>query len=1068
MIPIKHILNETGVKQVFRLGVPSGTYSGTYDIEKPIGWDDIESKVNIDGETFHVKDFIIGDNEKISFTQYSQKIAFDLIKNVYQEQGGDGIVQFKWLVVKNGVEYDLLGDQFDVNMNKYVLSPEKSMYKIEIEITKNEAHQKFFNRGETTIDLFAEKDIDENEIDPVQTFDIGYKKGDKVLENFYFATAGQERGNLTNESNKFYVFSKSEENQLEYSNPQSGVAAEDNGNKQAYFGPFLLTPITLTSVKLSLSTFDIGIYTDNVNFFSDVWIYITIKTNGVVENIQIPGTKAQDANFVWDSTNYKGGRISFNNVEFKLPSSLKPNSSIDIWFVSPSNTKFKTILLNESPSISISSNLESPIVKTRGIRLINAIDQAVKSYTASELSVQSNYIGPGGVYHNTSISTGLYLRGLPAIYNGNKIKTSLKKLLEDGSAKLMALGFDLVDDKVVIEDIHYFFKDLRAYDLSEKQYIWEGFKIENDKDVRFNTLLFGSKKYSTDKKDDIRNFNTVAEFCTPIKSTKNKFDKQTDLIIDEYKIQEMIEDNSSKTNDNDDDLVLIDMVNVSEYWDNGVFENCNHSSEGGNLVLSCLVTPFDTTLISVGTVIEVQEVLNVGTWTVLEVNGTKIKLNKTSGITEGNADTPIRYKIGTLTKNRTSDGFTEYQNIRNPDTATNIRHNPKFQMARWFSFFGSGLRKKGNDELLKVTSYKNNSTAEIKCNSEDLSNELSDLVKFGADETLSRLRSYDQTFFNGDAIEISFKEVTFEEFFNIYHNWKFGIDNNRLQSRGYLTLNTPEGILDVYPFGDGAFSHNRKTNVFSVKAKIKGKSVDNPTLLSVVQIDKKTVELEWDFNNEYINPLSKIQYSLDGFNWITLEDVLNLKTVTIDSDIFLNIISGTDVYFRVIVSTADYYNKVSNTIQIDWQFNDWTYKEIGRQENYNCGFSQLNLEFRGTVDLQLNLFFASYPGGGNALISDSDTLETITSFNSPYGADYTETQLVNISLLNETKKISLLVKNSDKTDTEIILNCNYGNSTYQVYSAVEVLINQVGSADIISNNIDAVTVKKYINMPSIE
>lgn len=1036
---IKHILYENGVKEFFKLIIPNGDYAGTYEIEKPDGWDDIDSKVNIDKDLFFVKDFIIGDAEKIRFMEFEHHIAYGLLKNVYEEQKGDAVAIFKWFAEKDSVEYDILKENFVINFNKYDRSFEKSMFKIEVEIIKSEEQNKLFNREETTINLFDEKDLDENDITPVSTFEIGYKKGSKVLENFYFATAGQERGNLTNESNKFYVFSKSESNELESSNPQSGIAAEDNGNKQAYFGPFLVTPITLTSVKLSLSTFDIGIYTTGTVNFHDVAIYAVIKTNGIVENILIPGTEAIDAIFTWQSSTITGGRITFDNIEFTLPYALKPGSSIDLYFLS--GVPFKTILLNESASVTISSNLESPIVRTDGIRIFDALNQVIKNCTASELSLESNILNIGGYYYNTAISTGIYLRGLPPVYNTNKIKTSLKSLLSDGASKLMALGYDILDDKVVIEDISYFFKDFKVYDLSEKQFLWEDFNNGNDEELSFNTLLLGSKKYSTDKKDDIKNFNTVSESSTPIKSVKSKFDKQTEMIIDEYKIQELIEDSSSKTNDNDDDLVLIDMVDVVDYWDKGLFENTTHSSEGGFLWLSCIITPFDTTLMEVGNLLEIQEVINAGTWEILEIDTYKIKLNKTTGIVAGNVDTPIRYKIDSLTKNRTSEGFTDILNIRNPDSATNIRHNPKYQMARWFPYFGSGMRRKGNTEIIKTTNYKNNDIAQMKCNSIDLANELQDLVIVGSDEPLSRFRSYAQTFFNGDKIEISYINVTFEEFLDLYNNWKFGVDDNRLQSRGYISLNTPDGIYDAYPFGDSAFSHDRKTNVLSIKAKLKGKSVDNPTLLNVTQIDKDNVSLVWDYSDDFVDSISVVQYSLDGIYWSNLESFLNSKSETITNDIFGTILTGETVYFRVVVSSADYSNKKSNTLAITWAFNDWVVKEISRTENIYCGYSYLTLEFKGTADFDLEFNFYSLPGGGKCKILNAEDLSTISDFIGVDGLEDTDTDTYSFSIVNETKQIVYQLQNATKTVLLKPLTCVGGNMAKIVYSSIETIIN---------------------------
>ncbi|MDN5487083.1 MAG: hypothetical protein L0G14_01395, partial [Lactococcus lactis] len=100
---IKHIFYEDGVKKIYKLIVVSGAYQGEYIIEKPDGWSTADSIVNIDDELWFVKDFIIGDNEKIQFWEASMPEAFNVIKNVNEEQGVDGHVIFKWIGIKNGV-----------------------------------------------------------------------------------------------------------------------------------------------------------------------------------------------------------------------------------------------------------------------------------------------------------------------------------------------------------------------------------------------------------------------------------------------------------------------------------------------------------------------------------------------------------------------------------------------------------------------------------------------------------------------------------------------------------------------------------------------------------------------------------------------------------------------------------------------------------------------------------------------------------------------------------------------------------------------------------------------------
>lgn len=1060
MIPIKHILYEYGVDQIFKLVAPGGA---TYTIKRPVGWDEVESIVNINEETLNVEDFIIGSNTKLKFSEFTDKVAYDAIRNTYNSSGGDGRLIFKWIAVKNGIEYDLLGDNFELNFNKKAEGFDKNYMKVEMELVKNEAVNKMYTREDTTIDLFADKDLDDNDITPVSTFNIGYKKGDQILSNFYTYDISQFKNGVNGGVKSFfYSFVRSDD--YSFGTNTNNYASWKNSDTMTggrkYQGAFVETNITLSNLKVEISNMNISVQKaiagDN---FADATLFAVIRGNN--QEIRKPITSTVSVPLPGGGTY---GEIKIDNATYELEN-LMPGQNLTFEIISNADENLKARPLGDNTSIEITTNIESPLVKTKGVRLIEALNQIAKNYTSGIISAESFILGPGGSFYNTSISTGMYLRGLPDLYLSQKMKTSLKDILNEGAAKLLALGYDITEDKLIVEDIEYFFKDYKIYDLSEKQYLMEGLSIENDTSVSYNNLVFGSKKYSTEVKFDIKNFNTVAELSTPIKTNKNKFDKQTDLIIDTFKIQELIEDQSSSTNDNDDDKVLIDMVQVNDIWDQGVFQNCSHSEDGGNLLLSCTSPSFDTTLITVGNTIQITEGDNAGIWTVLSIDGAKMKVSKSSGIWSGIRDTPIKYKINSLIKNRTNEGFiVDGETIFRSQTSTNIRHNPKYQLARWWPLFGSGLRKKLDAELLKVTSYKNNSEAKVKIVGNDMFNELPGEIVVGSNEELARLRDFKQTFFNGESIEITYNKVTFEEFYLIYSNWRYGEGNDRTKSRGYISCNTPYGIYDVYPFGQEAFKHNKSTNTLTIKGKIKGKSVNNPVLLSVVQEDRNTVTLTWDYVAEYINPVIKIQYSLDGSNWETVHIVTNVKTATFSNAVFNSIMTGTQVYFRIIATTADYYNKNSNTRMISWQFNDWALREISRTENINCGYSYLTLEIVGTVDLEVKWSYEDVPGGGNFIATDQNS-DIIASFDSPYGPGNADEQITSMSLSNETKTIYVQLKNSDKTDSGTLLNCNSGNMLYNVESSLNIEFKDLATDDTTTIDLLSRIFKRYLDLP---
>lgn len=1046
MIPIKHILQENGVQEIFKLIVPNGNFQGDYVIKKPNGWDSFKSIVNIDNELLHVKDFIIGDSSKLSFGQYNDKIAFDVVDGVYNEQKGDGRIIFKWIALKNDIEYELLKDPFEINLNKYSKTFDKSMFKIDIELIKSEEQKKLLNREDTTVDLFAEKDLDEKNITPVETFQIGYKKGDKTLSNFYTYDLDQSRFPWSARKDHFFSFLRAEG--YEFGNNKNDYAGFKDLFNHYDQGPFVYTDITLKKIEIEITNM-------LVKFRNAPTVHLCAI---------IRGNSAPDIVTVLKSSTVKTvngetfSEINIGNELFKIPApneTMKPGQSL--FFNLFSDTDFIYEVMKDTMSIEITTNLESPLVKTRGVRIVNAIDQIVKNYTSSQLSVLSNFIGPGGIYYDTSISTGVYLRGLPDIYTaGQKMKTSLKSLLNDGTAKLLTLGYDILGKNVIVEDYRYFFKDIQSYDISDKVYLQEGYKVDNDKDITFNSLVFGSKKYSTKVKDDIKNFITTAEFSTPIISTKNKFDKQTDIIIDEYKIQELIEDNTSSTNDNDDDLVLIDMVNQVDYWDTGVFDNCIHWIKNGRLALTCTSIPFDTTMIDIGAEIQITEGLNAGTWIVLEKSISEILLSKSSGIQEGTADTPIRYLISSLIKNRSiNDGFADPENIRNPETSTNTRHNPKYHMARWFPFFGSGLRKKSDSDLIKVTNYKNNSIAKMKAISSDLSNELPGTIEVGANEELSRLRQYSQPLFYGDIIEINLQNVKFDEFINLYESWRYGKDGNRMESRGYITVNTPMGIYDIYPFGDEAFSHDRMTNVLGIKGKIKSKSIINPDLLSVTQIDKTTVTIKWEYSPGFINPTIDIQFSKDGVNWITVNRVINVKEFTFSYDELNTVITGETVYFRVIVSTQEYGNKRSNSLPVLWKFNDWIIIENSRDESTVCGYSRLSIDIKGKADLNIEYLFESAPSGGSLSAYNTVGNANDVMIETPNGWEsWIESKNNTMTVNHETKRLFIQIWSGNETNEGFPLNCTSGNNSILAKALLKITFT-----DTISNDVKIIYLK---------
>lgn len=813
---IKNTLYQNGVKEIFRLRVIQGNYAGIYDIKKPSEFDDIDCNIDIDEENFNVNNFILGESSKVKFIQYYDPDTFELVKNVYNEQGGDAEIIFIWQYEEGETITDVLDENYSLNLNKYKEGFEESRGFIETEIKKRDSQNLLLVREDTSVNLFNTTNLDNNQISTVNTTEIYYKEGGRTYTNFYFLTTSSFGSVMFRRNDSFmFTFIRGENPEFgNNDNIESGyIDYPLIGSK--YNGPLLTNTAPLNNLELEISNMFVGSVESSSGAVSNPFKLYALKKQGgsEYERILIESSTQDELSGAYF--------IKIVNEKYDLGSTLQ-NTSIDLLFVFDNNYDGIFINLEDRFSIELRTKTILPIRRSKSVLLKDAINQICKQYTNSSLTLQSSLIDNNGKYEKTSISTGLFLRGISELYLGvDKLTTSLKDLLYDSTIPLIGLGFDIINDKLVIEDLQWFFKDLQCYDLTDKEFIREDYSIENDSDIIYNNLVFGTKKYSTNNQGDITNFNTSMEVSTPIKSIKNKLDKTANCIIDNKKIQELILDTSSSTNDSDDDLILIDLVELDSYVDNGVFVNCSHENNGGYLWLTCYETPFDTLALDVGMTLNITGGLNIGSWQILEINKATLRLNRTSGIEQGVSDTIVNYLLTNIIKNRTNEGFSTLQGVEDVNSVANVRHNPKYQMARWFPFFGGGLVPKNDNDNLIVSKYKNNGDVTVNWSSIDLDNEISGLTTLDQNEILGRLRAYKVPFFNGKKIEITLVNVGFDEFYNIYKNWRFGINGDYTTSRGYFTININGVNMNVYAFGESAISYSRKENHLTIRGKVK-------------------------------------------------------------------------------------------------------------------------------------------------------------------------------------------------------------------------------------------------------
>lgn len=887
---IKNIQYQSGVGQIFRLEVLSGKYEGIHEIQEPDGFDALDISIDVNEEYYNIDNFILGETSKIKILEYNDKRTFDIIKGVYDEQGGDGQIIFRWYVVHNGTEKDILGAGFEINLNKYQLNYENSQRVIECEIKKREAQNKFYTREDTTINLFAKKNLDENPIQPIGSQEIVLKAevselgafwwmndyGDnydwynpkKMISNKNLDPWTRYRKLVSNVKYKmplypfFPIFNKHEDSKLGEEIPvfggdwQASLMREEmqdpswtsedpryvyESGEVKYIGQNVLfrTRHDLTNVVFSISNlhFKARSYTHKKNYnplyhtddkaYRENFKHYPFHLVLFIDRPQGGHTIVLKSSKDSDINNYS--EMNIVNDEWAI-GDLPAGSEVKISIAPQDDIKNKEFIITgkvSRTSLKISSSIDKLGRKSKVVSLFDAIDKVAENYSDGKIRLVSNILSEGGKYANQYVATGSFLRGVANIFLGEeKINTSFKSLFYEGASPLLALGFDVIEDKLIVEDIDYFFKDVQAYDLTNKDFVQENLTIENDKDISYNNLIFGTKKYSTKKKGDIFNFNTKMECSTPIKSVKKKLDKTTGFIIDEYKIQDLLDDTNDNTNDNDDDLVLIDTITGS-YIDSGSFPDVVHSDAGGVLTLTASKSPWDTLPFKVGDKIKIVEGLNVGEYTILAIKSHTLTLDKRIGIEQGTILTKIEHTLTDVIKNRNAtatDGFISAEGVKNKRTAVNLYHNPKYHMKRWFPLFGGGLSKKPNGENIIVTNYKNNGKIEVEPDTDKIPYLPSEVDVLNENINLERLRKSSRVLFGTENIEVTLTNVTFEEFYNLYNRWRIGEDiytGEKIPSRGYIDVYISGETYSIYPFGTEALQYDKGANELTIKGKIK-------------------------------------------------------------------------------------------------------------------------------------------------------------------------------------------------------------------------------------------------------
>lgn len=805
---IKNIRYEDNTSERFEIEVLDGSLVGTYNIKKPSQFDDVDTIVDRNDEFYGVDNFILGEETELSILENNDPNTFNLITDVYNELGGDAQIVFRWITKDSlGVETSILGDDYQINLNDIEFKLELERLSIKFKIKKREEQNKFNTRIDTTVDLFSDTNLDNNSITPIATSTVYLKKIDKELVNKWNST-GVQTSYLSSGASSILPLASVSQEEFESADYPS-------------FRPLFTASQGYDGLSLKILNLTITVRQDidnpnETNIFKLVYLI-----NGIIGNEVVLETAV-----IEDVGAYLETKIDILNKDYNIPN-MNQGDVLQVFIMLED-----TLPISGKTLIGISNNfqyqlkLNSPefAVETDSSRLFDVIGKIIGQYTDDSTTLNSSILSIGGRYYDNFINSFIGLRNSNAGTGINSLKTSFESLFEKGVSKIMALGYDLRDKEVKIEDINFFFKDFETADLSNKDFERDSFSRSQFNSIHFNSLLTGYKKYSSEQEEDLFNFNTTVELTTPIISLKNKLDIESETVTDEYVINEAINDSSTATNDKDDDISMINTLFLDSYVDTTLYANVEFTEVSGELILSQYEKDF-TNDFNNGDVITIESGINDGTYTISSVTQFELNLGLLSPIQTGVSNVTISITRENIIKNRTSEGFDVLTGVNDLETASNVIHNPIYQLFRWYPLWGSGLTKKDLTKEIIVNDYKNNGDVNVKVNTTDFPLEYPNEIKLNENFTQKDLQDTGLLpLFNGDYIDITIKTVDFSEFFELFNNWRYGALNNDSESFGYITLKTPFGIKKIYPFGDECFNHNRGSNTLTIKGLVKYES----------------------------------------------------------------------------------------------------------------------------------------------------------------------------------------------------------------------------------------------------
>ena len=688
--------------------------SAPVQIDEPIGFDSAEF-VALQDKNRYGRDVSLS-GEEIDFNfpnttgsrygfQFDKLIEFD---DVY---GYESEVLF---IIKND------GNDFIVGQIDFFTKETDRDYYFKCKMIQETTQQLLKRRAKTEVDLFAEEDLDGNEIDSVETSNILLLARPVDASSKWEVRDVVENYNLYSRSRQYYHYNpcqnlvKSDiDDSLTFLTWVERTSDSGSRNRDASQFRLIEAQSKLQNVKIRIQNLEWSQFTDTDNggdgYCSNKLILAWGDSmDNLTDQVVIRELFLRDD---------ESGSFDVLDETYTIDSISRGQSIYLFFFAEVRESsdipggKFEAFTSINEFTVDVDATTIGINSFTKGIRLIDGIKQ-INTNINTETPLIAPRFENGGEWYNNFIFDGNMLRGR---------ETKFVMKWDSVSDLLMEFNgdFEIGAEELFIGKYDDFYQpiEIGAFLLAPD----ESLNLPYNELYAINKFSFGYKDFDQDKDDEdtIDGMHTMATFSLKNKQVENEKEIEVDFIRDAYMIETTRRKSfkskaSGKSSlSQDKKLFMVDVVDVEEGQTNTYTDLLFHAVlEDGRLQIRNN-GDYNFTLMgfSIGDYIDIENTDNSNSYRVEEMQPTYITLNPTGFISNvqglGEQLTEFTYPYSNIDYiARTSEDFDSITGISAPEYYVNLLYTPKRNILNnWASYLATCSLY--NNEDITIQSFVN-------------------------------------------------------------------------------------------------------------------------------------------------------------------------------------------------------------------------------------------------------------------------------------------------------------------------------------------------------------------------